>query len=98
MSKRGTSIGRRLLDHPDVLIVAQWGAVVFEASSVAMLSRRRVRWVWWATALLFHAVTYALLSIAFFPQLVCLLAFLPLERLAPGPQATSDSVPGDRRR
>ena len=82
--RRGTSIGRSMLDDPGVLIAAQWGAVVFEATSVAMLSRRRVRWAWWWAAIIFHAVTFLVLSIAFFPQLVCLLAFLPLERITKG--------------
>jgi len=31
------------------------------------------------TALLFHALTYAAITIAFWPHLVMLLAFLPLE-------------------
>lgn len=83
--RRGTAAGRSLLDHPDVLVVAQWAAMVFEVSAVAMLVRSRIRWAWWATAVVFHVVTFALLSIAFFPQLVCLLAFLPLERCTDGP-------------
>ena len=79
--RRGTTIGRDLLDQPDLLVAAQWAAVCFEVSSLALLARGRARWVWWWGALVFHVTTYALLSIAFFPQLVCLLAFLPLERL-----------------
>jgi hypothetical protein len=88
--RRGTFLGRPLLDDPAILLTAQWAAVVFEATSPMMLVRHRVRWLWWASAVGFHAVTYAVISIAFFPQLVCLLAFLPLERVvgagAVGPQ------------
>lgn len=85
--RRGTAVGRELLDAPMLLVAAQWAAVVFEATSVVMLLRRRIRWLWWWAAVAFHVVTYALLSIAFFPQMVCLLAFLPLEAI--------DSTPGD---
>lgn len=85
--RRGTTVGRWLLDTPEVLVAAQWAAVVFEATSIALLSRRRLRWIWLAAALGFHVVTYLLLSIAFFPQLVCLLAFVPLERVRRQPSS-----------
>ncbi len=80
--RRGTTVGRDLLAQPDLLVAAQWATVVFEVTSLALLAHWRGRWIWWWGALVFHVVTYALLSIAFFPQLVCLLAFVPLERLA----------------
>ncbi len=85
--RRGTSIGRALVDQPGVLVAAQWATVVFEATSIVMLVRHRVRWAWWFAAVVFHLTTYLLLSIAFFPQLVCLLAFVPLERMAGEPAA-----------
>ncbi|MGK2928834.1 MAG: HTTM domain-containing protein [Acidimicrobiales bacterium] len=79
--RRGTFLGRELIEHPNVVVVSQWAAVAFEVTSPLLLVRHRARWVWWALAVVFHLVTFGLLSIAFYPQLVCLLAFLPLERL-----------------
>lgn len=79
--RRGTFIGRELLGLPFVAVVAQWAAVAFELVSPVLLVRHRIRWLAWGTAVGFHVVTYAVLSIGFYPQLLCLLAFLPLERL-----------------
>jgi hypothetical protein len=79
--RRGTDTGRDLLDRPELIVAMQWGAVIFEATSIGMLVRGRARWLWWVTAVVFHAVTFHLLTIAFWPQLLCLTAFLPLERL-----------------
>lgn len=87
--RRGTFIGRELIDHPNVVVASQWAAVVFEVTSPALLAAGRIRWLWWALAVVFHVVTFALLSIAFYPQLVCLLAFLPLERLVRGRSSTA---------
>lgn len=81
--RRGTFVGRELIDHPNVVVASQWAAVAFEVTSPLLLARGRIRWLWWAFAVVFHVVTFAVLSIAFYPQLVCLLAFLPLERLVP---------------
>ncbi len=92
--RRGTTVGRDLLAQPDLLVAAQWATVVFEATSVALLVRWRARWIWWWSAVVFHVVTYALLSIAFFPQLVCLLAFVPLEQLPPSRSGRSPVAPG----
>ncbi|HZK51389.1 MAG TPA: hypothetical protein VFD47_07485 [Actinomycetota bacterium] len=36
-------------------------------------------------AVLFHVVTFLTISIIFLPHVVCLLAFLPLERLSRAP-------------
>ena len=41
------------------------------------------------TFVTFHVVTFACLTIAFWPHLMCLLAFLPLERLRTQLRGTS---------
>ena len=87
--RRATSLGEQLRELPQVAVLAQWAAVAFEVASPLLLVRRRIRWVLWGTAIGFHVVTFALLSIGFYPQLLCLLAFLPLERLAPVPPDAS---------
>lgn len=79
--RRGTFPGRELIDHPNVVVASQWAAVAFEVTSPLLLARGRIRRLWWAFAVVFHVVTFATLAIGFYPQLVCLLAFLPLERL-----------------
>ncbi len=79
--RRGTSFGRAVLDTPAVLVVAQWCAVVFEVMSLLMLRRGRIGTMAVALAIGFHVVTWSLLTIGFYPQVVCLLAFAPLERL-----------------
>jgi len=81
--RRATFVGRGLLDLPQVVVLAQWAAVAFEVATPLLLVPHRVRWVLWGTAIGFHVVTFAVLSIGFYPQLLCLLAFLPLERLVP---------------
>lgn len=79
--RRGTDFGRGLLDTPALLVAAQWCAVAFEVASPLMLRRSKIGLVVVAIAVGFHAVTWSMLTIGFYPQLVCLLAFVPLERL-----------------
>jgi hypothetical protein len=94
--RRATFLGRELRDLPQVAVLAQWGAVAFEVLSPLLLVRHRIRWVLWGTAIGFHVVTFAVLSIGFYPQVLCLLAFLPLERLVPVPQgATAETFGGE---
>jgi hypothetical protein len=52
-------------------------------ASPLLLIGRRVGRTMLAVCFVFHAVTYATISIIFLPHVVCLLAFLPLEKLAP---------------
>lgn len=95
--RRATSLGSELRDRPQVTVLAQWAAVVFEVLSPLLLVRHRVRWVLWGTAIAFHVVTFAVLSIGFYPQVLCLLAFLPLERLVPVRQeATVQRIGAER--
>ena len=81
--RRGTSFGRSLLDTPNVLVAAQWAAVVFELASPLMLRRTRLGTVMVVVAIGFHAVTWSMLTIGFYPQLLCMAAFFPLERMVP---------------
>lgn len=79
--RRGTSLGRSLLDTPNVLVAAQWLAVAFEVASPLMLRRSRLGAAMVLLAIGFHVVTWSMLTIGFYPQVLCLTAFFPLERL-----------------
>jgi hypothetical protein len=80
--RRGTPMARPLLHHPTVLLLAQWGLLLMEASTPAMLFvRQRWRTVAVIALLTFHLTTWLSITINFAPLVVCLLAFLPLERV-----------------
>lgn len=81
--RRGTFVSEPLLDYPWVLQAAQYGIVLFEALSPLLLVGGKIgrRFLW--GAVVFHAVTFATISIIFLPHVVCLLAFVPLERFTP---------------
>ncbi len=86
--RRGTDLGRLLLDAPWLLHIAQWGLLVLEfCSPVLLLPRYRWRWVAVLGFGAFHLATYLAMKIHFLPLVVCLLAFLPLERLLDVPSA-----------
>lgn len=101
--RRGTALGRPLLDYPTILLLSQWGIVAFElfAWTVLLLRRTWLRMAAIGFFLAFHLVTYATISIIFLPHVVCLAAFLPLERLlrrrsparAPAPSAAPSPSP-----
>lgn len=81
--RRGTPWVKWLLDVPELLHLTQWGLFIAEMGSpliffVSEKWRRRMVLGWFV----FHAVTYASITIAFWPHLVMLLAFLPLETYA----------------
>ncbi len=89
--RRGTPLSEPLLDWPWVLQAAQYGIVLFEMLSPLLLAPGRLgRRFFWA-ALVFHVVTFATISIIFLPHVVCLLAFVPLERL-PWSRRAPDAV------
>ncbi|MEO5983696.1 MAG: hypothetical protein ABIQ13_15430 [Pedococcus sp.] len=100
--RRGTPMAQWLLEVPWTLHAFQW--VLFTAELTApvifLLSerwRRRVVAGWFV----FHAMTYAAITIAFWPHLVMMLAFLPLERYAAWlrerfPRIPGGSPPGER--
>jgi hypothetical protein len=78
--RRGSWFGEQLLHIPWTLHWFQWVLLGLELLSPVIFfvnERRRRRMVggWY----LFHALTYAGITIAFWPHLVMLLAFLPLE-------------------
>lgn len=93
--RRGTSLGRHLLDAPAALHLSQWGILLAEACSPVVLFLRE-RWLHLAVGsmLVFHLISYLTIEISFLPHVLCVLAFLPLERLGgrspagvPAPQA-----------
>ena len=79
--RRGSPIGEVFAQVPFVLHAMQWVLMAAELTSWVIFFlperwRRLLVLAWY----LFHAVTYATITIAFWPHLVMLLAFLPLER------------------
>jgi hypothetical protein len=95
MTRRGTPLGRALLDPPWILWAGQWGVLLIEAlSPLLVVLRHRWRYLLVAAFAMFHAATFAMLTIHFLPLVVCLLSFLPLERLVPGAQRAG--TPGQR--
>lgn len=81
--RRGTPMAQWLLEVPWTLHWFQWVLFTAELTSpvIFLLSerwRRRVVAGWFV----FHAMTYAAITIAFWPHLVMMLAFLPLEEYA----------------
>ncbi|MBK5229532.1 MAG: HTTM domain-containing protein [Actinobacteria bacterium] len=80
--RRGTGLAEPLLDHPWILHVTQYLVVGFELLSPVLLIRGRIGMTMLAAALVFHAITFSTISIIFLPHIMCLLAFLPLERLS----------------
>jgi len=83
--RKGNWISQQLFDMPGVLRATQFGIIAFELLSPLLLVRGRVGYAFLILALLFHAVTFSTISIIFLPHVVCLLAFLPLERLGRAP-------------
>lgn len=81
VTRRGTSLADVLAETPAILHVAQYGVVAMELLSPLLLVPGRVGRVMLAVVVAFHAVTYATVTISFLPHVVCLLAFVPLERL-----------------
>ncbi len=82
LSRRGTALGDRLLAYPQLLVAAQWGLLVLETlTPVILFVRGRALYAGLGVLLAFHVATYLAIEIHFLPTVVCLLAFLPLERL-----------------
>ncbi|HEX8497620.1 MAG TPA: hypothetical protein VF661_10550 [Actinomycetales bacterium] len=79
--RRGSPIGELFVHVPWLLHAMQWVLVVAELTAWLIFFlperwRRLMVLAWY----LFHACTYATITIAFWPHLVMLLAFLPLEQ------------------
>ncbi|MFN2389433.1 MAG: MFS transporter permease [Actinomycetota bacterium] len=81
--RRGTYLAEPLKDMPGVLRVGQYLIMLFELASPLLLVRGRVGRSFLVAALLFHLTTYATITIIFLPHVMCLLSFVPLERLRP---------------
>ncbi|HEX8804511.1 MAG TPA: hypothetical protein VF743_09965, partial [Acidimicrobiales bacterium] len=82
--RRGTDFGHWLMDVPGALRGMQWFIVAFELSSpLVFLVSERARRRLVASFYVFHVGVFAAVRIAFFPHLVALAAFLPVERLRP---------------
>lgn len=78
IARRGTFIADAAADIPHFVHAAQWGTMAAELlSPLLFLPRWSNRLV--AVAIGFHAVTFAFLTIGFWPHQVSLLAFLPME-------------------
>lgn len=85
LSRRGTALGDRLLGYPRLLVAGQWGLLVMELlTPVVLFLRGRLLAVALGVLLAFHVATYLAIEIHFLPTVVCLLAFVPLERLEHG--------------
>ncbi|AKU15800.1 hypothetical protein VV02_07910 [Luteipulveratus mongoliensis] len=83
LTRRGSFLSEWLVDMPWLTYVFQWISFSAELLSPIMLwLRGRMLYAVVGFWLIFHASTYLLLSIHFLPTVVCLLAFLPLERLS----------------
>jgi hypothetical protein len=82
LSRRPNGIGPWVAEHPPLVHALQWVALVAESTSPIILWLRGKALyavlLFWAG---FHLSTYFLLKIHFLPLVVCLLSFLPLERL-----------------
>ncbi|KQX66753.1 hypothetical protein [Angustibacter sp. Root456] len=79
--RRGTPIGELFLHTPWLLHVGQWVIVGAELLSwVIFVLPERWRRLMVLAWYLFHAGVYATITIAFWPHLVMMLAFLPLEQ------------------
>ena len=82
LTRRPNGIGPWVGSHPALTHALQWIVLVAEfCSPVLLWLRGRALYaglLFWAG---FHLSTYVMLKIHFLPLVVCLLAFLPLERV-----------------
>lgn len=82
--RRGTALADLIAGVPGLLIVAQFGIMVFElASPLVFLTPKK--WRNWVVAFFysFHVVTFATITISFAPHLAAMAGFLPLEKVRP---------------
>lgn len=83
-SRRGNGLAQWLAGHPPLVQASQWGVLAIELASPALLwLRGRGRYAFLGVFAGFHLMTAYLLHIHFLPLVVCLAAFLPLERIRP---------------
>jgi hypothetical protein len=93
--RRGTGLAGLMLQWPWLVSASQWALLGLEALSPALLFvRGRLLYAGVALFAGFHLTTYLLIRIHFLPLVVCLGAFLPVERLVPR-QAPARGPVGD---
>jgi hypothetical protein len=78
--RRGSPLAAPLSSRPWILHVTQYLIVLFELASPLLLVKGRVGRAYLLLAVTFHIVTFAMIEILFWPHVVCLSAFLALER------------------
>lgn len=81
IARRGSALADPLLDHPGLLVVMQVAILSLELASPLLLRSGRGQRIGVAVAGAFHLLSFVGIRIIFLPHLVCLAAFLPLERL-----------------
>jgi hypothetical protein len=82
MTRRGTGLGKLLLDPPWILTLSQFAIMGIELlTPLLLVLRGRARYLFVALLMGFHLSTYLTLKIHFLPLVICLLAFLPLEQM-----------------
>ncbi|MEO6714473.1 MAG: HTTM domain-containing protein [Mycobacteriales bacterium] len=79
--RRGTFLADPLLQLPWLIVALQWGILMFELATPMLLVRNRWRSRFVLFLYGFHLSSCLGLRIAFWPHLVALLAFVPLEHL-----------------
>jgi hypothetical protein len=80
--RRGTMLADPLLNMPWTLQLTQWFILSLEfVSPVLLFLRPKFQQYAVAFLLCFHVMTFAMIRIIFMPHVVCLAAFLPLERV-----------------
>jgi hypothetical protein len=84
LTRRPNGIGPWVGSHPALTHALQWVVLVAEfCSPVLLWLRGRALYAGLAFWAGFHLSTYLMLKIHFLPLVVCLLSFLPLERIGP---------------
>ncbi len=81
--RRSTFLSEPLLDQVWILQASQYLIVAFELCSPLLLVKGKVGRAFLVGAVLFHGVTFSMIGIIFLPHVMCLLSFVPLERLDP---------------
>ncbi|MFL6070591.1 MAG: HTTM domain-containing protein [Actinomycetes bacterium] len=90
--RRGTMFADPLLQMPWTLQLTQWFIMTFEfASPVLLFLRPKFQQYAVAFLVCFHVMTYAMIRIIFMPHVVCLAAFLPLEKILNRTRPASDA-------
>lgn len=97
-SRRGNDLAQWMAGYPLLIHASQWALLVLElVSPVLLWLRGRGLAIGIGLCFGFHAITAYLLSIHFAPLVICLFAFLPLERLWPWWQRRRGRAARDQR-